>query len=87
MKLKTFLVLFVILFPVSIFSSTTYIIDAVTNDDKVVIDGNVYEAETILPISVNAGDEVIFVNGYKDACATIEIVDLTANESFMAFCD
>ena len=71
----------------AIYAADVYTIDAVTNDDKVVIDGNIYEAEGMLPINISEGDNVIFADGNKDACSTITIVDTTTNDSFTAFCD
>lgn len=64
----------------------TYAVQASVNDEKFIINGQVYEAQTYC-FGVEKGDQVMFISGSAlGACATAEFVAVRTSKSCKVWC-
>jgi uncharacterized metal-binding protein len=63
-----------------------YEIEAAGNDEKFVIDGELYEAKTYC-MGWDEGDSVIFVDGTPGACADATLFNMSRRETCEVWCE
>ena len=70
-----------------IYAATIYSIEAALNDEKFIINGEVFEAMTFC-LGWEEGDKVIFVKGSAlGACASAELYNVNREESCKVWCE
>jgi hypothetical protein len=63
-----------------------YEIEAAGNDEKFVIDGELYEAKTYC-IGWDEGDQVIFVDGTPGICVSATLFNMSRRQSCEVWCE
>jgi len=61
-------------------------IEAAVNDEKFIIDGELYEAKTYC-VGWDEGEEVIFVEGTAGLCTSAELYNVTRRETCSVWCE
>ena len=75
------------LLPFTAFSATAYEIESAVNDEKFVINGELFEAKTYC-LGWEEGQRVIFIEGSAlGACATAELYNLDREEKCEVWCE
>lgn len=73
--------------PVSLFAATAYEIEAAANDEKFIINGEVFEAKTYC-LGWDKGQRVIFIEGSAlGACASATLYNLDREEKCEVWCE
>jgi len=68
-------------------AATVYEIEAAVNDEKFIINGNLYEAKTYC-LGWAEGDQVIFVEGSPNGiCVSAILFNVNRNESCRVWCE
>lgn len=82
-----FLWLLLLLAPIAASAATSYEIEAAGNDEKFVINGEVFEAQTYC-LGWDEGDRVIFLEGSPyGACASAKLYNLNRKETCDVWCE
>jgi hypothetical protein len=80
------LLILVLLFPAFVMAAEEYEIEAASNDEKFIINGEVYEAQTYC-LGWEEGDMVIFLEGSPyGACATAKLFNTRTKETCDVWC-
>ncbi len=70
-----------------IFAATTYEIEAASDDENFIINGELFKARTWC-LGWDEGDEVIFVDGSPDGvCVSAELFNMTRSEKCEVWCE
>jgi len=73
--------------PLSIYAATTYEIEAAVNDEKFIINGELFEAKTYC-LGWGEGQRVIFIDGSPlGACASATLYNLDREEKCEVWCE
>ena len=76
-----------LLAPIATSAATSYEIEAAGNDEKFVINGEVYEAKTYC-LGWDEGDRVIFLEGSPfGACASAKLFNINKKETCEVWCE
>jgi len=67
-------------------AATVYEIEAASNDEKFVIDGEVYEAKTYC-IGWDEGDQVIFLDGTPGVCVSATLYNTRRRQKCEVWCE
>jgi len=68
-------------------AATSYVIEAAGNDEKFVINGEVFEAKTYC-LGWDEGDRVIFLEGSPNgACSSAKLYNLSREETCEVWCE
>lgn len=69
-----------------LFAATEYYIQASVNDEKFIIDNEVYEAKTYC-FNMDKGDPVIFVDGTPGICVSATLFNARSNQKCEVWCE
>jgi len=73
--------------PTSVFSATSYEIEAAVNDEKFIINGEVFEAKTYC-LGWDEGEEVVFIEGSPmGVCTSATLFNLNRKEKCEVWCE
>jgi hypothetical protein len=86
MKKQLFGLLTAVLFANSAHAAATYEIEAAVNDEKFLIDGELYEAK-IYCMGWGEGEDVIFIEGTAGLCTSAELYNVTRQETCSVWCE
>ena len=76
-----------LLTPITVSAATSYEIEATGNDEKFVINGEVFEAKTYC-LDWDEGEQVIFLEGSPNgACASAKLYNLDRKETCEVWCE
>lgn len=67
-------------------AATTYDIEAIANDEKLIIDGELYEAKTWC-MHWSEGESVIFLDGTPGVCVSAELFNVNRRETCEVWCE
>lgn len=67
-------------------AATTYDIEAAVNDEKFIIDGEVYEAQTWC-MNWSEGEQVIFLDGTPGICTSAELFNVNRRDTCKVWCE
>ena len=67
-------------------AADTYEIEAASNDEKFIIDGELYEAK-VWCMHWDEGDEVIFIDGTPGLCTSAELFNTNRRETCEVWCE
>ena len=82
-----YLWMLMLLMPITVSAATSYEIEAAGNDEKFVINGEVFEAKTYC-LGWDEGDRVIFLEGSPNgACASAKLYNLDRKETCEVWCE
>ena len=82
-----YLWLLILLTPITTSAATSYEIEAAANDEKFVINGEVFEAKSYC-LNWDEGDRVIFLEGSPNgACATAKLFNLNRKKTCEVWCE
>lgn len=73
--------------PTTVFSATSYKIEAAVNDEKFIINGEVFEAKTYC-LGWDEGDDVVFIEGSSmGVCTSATLFNLNRKEKCEVWCE
>jgi hypothetical protein len=86
-KMRQLLLIALLLFPVLLAAATEYFIEAAVNDEKFIINGELFVAKTYC-VGWEEGHRVIFLKGSAyGACATATLYNLTRKKACEVWCE
>ncbi len=85
--MQKYLWILMLLMPITTLAATSYEIEAAVNDEKFIINGEVFEAKTYC-LGWDEGERVIFLEGSPNgACASAELYNLNRKEACEVWCE
>lgn len=87
MKKTLFTAMLILFLPLTVFSAPSYEIEAAVNDEKFIINGELFEAKTYC-LGWEKGERVIFINGSAlGVCTSAELYNLNRKKSCRVWCE
>jgi hypothetical protein len=89
MKLLIIVILVILMLTIATatLAATSYVIEAAANDDKFIINGELFEAKTYC-LGWDEGERVIFLDGSPyGACASAKLYNIDRRESCEVWCE
>ncbi len=85
-SIRTIIITLMLMVPASVYGLTAYEIEAAGNDEKFVIDGDLYVAQSYC-LGWDEGDRVIFIDGTPGVCVTATLYNMDREEKCDVWCE